>query len=269
MKILFIYAHNKPEFWLDGLYGALQELARTNSVDFYNIFENKGEFRLENYDFVLGWGAFGSPADEYIRRNRLKIGKCGLCIAGNTTRPFQAEKYDVLFYETNWVKEYLELATVGVPLVKAFGINTNIFNRIEYATPIVYDYLGVGAFATWKRWDKFNSKKGMRLVVGEFQKNNQAESSTIVKDLMLNGTGVMPMVHPFDLANLYHWSRTVYIPADVFGGGERAVMEAISCGCSVEIEEDNPKLAEIVATGVVDHIEYAKQLEKGIKLCVS
>ena len=267
MKILFVNDYKYPKLWLDGLYGALQELERTHKIDYYNLNDKNGEPKFDSYDFVLGHGGFNSPVDNYLIRNIHKIKKCGLCIGGNATMPREADKYSVLFYETDWVREFLQLSTLNVPLVKAFGINTDIYSPIEYATPLVFDYLGVGSFSDWKRWDKFKNKDGIKMIVGEFQENNPEESTAIVKDLMLSGIGCMPTVHPFDLSNLNHWSRTVYIPASIFGGGERAVLEARACGCNVEIEDDNPKLKELLDCEIPSHIDYAKQLEKGILKC--
>ena len=87
-------------------------------------------------------------------------------------------------------------------------------------------------------------KQGNKLVVGEYQLNNEQESLNIVRHLVSNGVMVSGMINPYDLANLYHYSRTLYMPSDIYGGGERAVLEARSCGLQVEIEQDNDKLKE-------------------------
>ncbi len=44
------------------------------------------------------------------------------------------------------------------------------------------------------------------------------------------------------LNELYNSAASVYVPAPVFGGGERAVLEARAAGAAVEVEADNPKL---------------------------
>ena len=72
------------------------------------------------------------------------------------------------------------------------------------------------------------------------------------------------MVEPKKLMCLYNLASTVYIPADVMGGGERAVLEARACGRHVEVSEDNPKLQELLTCPIWDHHYYAYQLEKGI-----
>jgi hypothetical protein len=63
---------------------------------------------------------------------------------------------------------------------------------------------------------------------------------------------------------IYQNSKNVYIPANINGGGERAVLEARSCGCNVEVENDNPKLKELVYSKIPSHIDYADNLLKGL-----
>jgi hypothetical protein len=58
----------------------------------------------------------------------------------------------------------------------------------------------------------------------------------------------------------------VYVPDDVFGGGERAVLEARSLGVQVAIEDDNPKLKELLTSPIYDHVYYAQQLGRCLDL---
>jgi hypothetical protein len=148
--------------------------------------------------------------------------------------------------------------------IKAFGINTDIFFKTNFGDRPI-DFLGVGAFAKWKRWDKMTHKKGNRLVVGEIQQFNPIESMTIVGHLIACGVGVIPNVDPETLAKFYNLAKTVYLPAAVFGGGERAVLEARSCGCNVEVEDDNPKLKELLTCPISNSQDYADKLLLGIK----
>jgi len=64
----------------------------------------------------------------------------------------------------------------------------------------------------------------------------------------------------------YNRAKIVYIPANIIGGGERAVLEARACGCKVEVEPDNPKLQELLNCPLWDTNYYTDQLVKGI-LC--
>ena len=277
-KILFVYDHQYPDLWQDGLWAALKELEADFAISYANLHlaDSKSPFDHHperaainpNYDFYLGWGAFGSSVDTFLRSNYGPVlreknpkAKVGLCIAGNAFPPTGANNYDILFYETKWYRPQIDWHQ---NIVQAFGINGDIYQP-DTSIPKLWDYLGVGALADWKRWERMKAKPGTRLVVGEYQRGNEPESLRIAQQLLRSGAGVLPMVPATTLAHIYNQARTVYIPADINGGGERAVLEARACGISVEVEDDNPKLQELVALEKIPtHIDYAKQLKKGI-----
>jgi hypothetical protein len=260
MKIAFVYYHKYPEIWRDGLWAALQILTQAHDVEMINLFSDSLP-ELKDYDFVLGWGAINSPADIAIHNAPIKK---GLCIAGNVHLPNKnTEQYNVVFYETGWFSPYVQ----DLPLaIKAFGVNTDIYHPMSI--PKVFDVLSVGAFADWKRQHMVTIEDGVRLVVGEIQEDNMDESMRIINDLNSLGVGTMDMVPPEKLAILYNMSTMVYIPADINGGGERAVWEAKVCGCDVKVENDNPKLKELLYSDPVGHIKYAEDLDRGIRLAV-
>lgn len=284
-KILFIFEHEDEANWKDGLWAALELLKQDFDIYKHNLKTSKGELPLppDQVDFILGWGAFGSPADKEIqsraavqRDHYKKPYKTGLCIAGNAMHPDGINNYDVLFYETEWYKPQIE---VHPRAIHAFGINSDIFHYVgeivnehsrltQSEDGYLWDYLTVGAFANWKRQDKICFKQGTKMAVGQIQKGNMRESIEIVGQLILGGCGVSDMVPPERLANFYRSARNVYIPADINGGGERSVLEARACGINVEIEPDNAKLAELITSPVWDHYYYAEQIKKGILLCL-
>ena len=267
-KILFVYDHKNPKHWMDGLWAALNLLEKDFEIQKVNLQDTKEKGHIKPnkppFDFVLGWGAFGSEVDLYMAW--VDEQPKGLCIAGNVNPPKGANKYNILFYETKWYRSQIDFHD---NIWQAFGVNTDLFNTIDISTPVVWDYIGVGALANWKRWDRMTKKQGNRLVVGEYQKENEEESLAIAQNLLREGVMVSDSVHPFDLVNFYHWSRTLYIPADVTGGGERAILEARSCGLEVEIEDDNDKLRELLDCDIPSHHDYYKQLKKGIERCIS
>ncbi len=133
----------------------------------------------------------------------------------------------------------------------------------------IINYLSVGAFAKWKRHDKIKNKEGRRFVLGEIQKDNMLESMEIITDLLKNKIGVIPQQNSQDLNLIYNNTVTVYIPADIYGGGERAVLEARSCGCDVIVEDDNPKLQELLKSPLWDEVYYSNQLKKGVESCLN
>ena len=252
LEINFIFQGREDEMVHDGLWAALKLLENSYQVN-YN---GKGKA-----DFTLGWGGFQSEVDEYVRAQQ---GPKGLCIGGNAFAPENMFDYDVLFYETEWYRPNIEKHP---NIYHAFGINGDIF-KYQHTRKKYWDWLGVGAFASWKRWDKMTFRKGRRLVVGHYQEDNEDESIEIVKTLLRNGVMVSPKVTSEEIVNLYYASQRIYIPANIMGGGERAVWEARACGCPVIVEEDNPKLLEMTENVVRDHLYYYKQLVKGIESCL-
>jgi len=256
-RILFVFDHKYPEIWADGLWAALNILEEDFEITRLNLAHPK-DFVLTRDDFILGWGAFGSKVDKWVKG---MPNTKALCIAGNAIGPYGADAYDVLFYETKWYRQYIKFHK---HIVHAFGINTDIFCPVDIPIPVIWDYIGVGSFSSWKRWEKMSVKKGNKLVIGEYQIENEQESNDIVRSLLKDHVMVSNMVNPFELANYYHWSRTLYMPSDENGGGERAVLEARSCGLQVEIEDDNQKLKDLLDCPIPDHISYAQSLKKGI-----
>jgi len=259
-KLLFVYEHKKPEYWMDGLWAALNLLEEDFEILKCNIAtEAITSEGLQDY-FILGWGGFNSRVDSIIQSWPTN-NKKGLCIGSNGFPPAGANSYDVLFYETKWYRPQIAFHK---NIVHAFGVNTDIFSPSPIPNPIVWDYIGAGSLAIWKRWERMIDKTGNKLVVGDYQVDNEAESMGIVKELVKGNVMVSDQIHPLDLVNYMHWSRTAYVPADLIGGGERFVLEARACGLNVEIEEDNPKLQELLECEIWDHYYYAKQLKKGI-----
>jgi hypothetical protein len=90
---------------------------------------------IPEWDFILGWGAFGSPTDavmQHLHKSGHKSPR-GLCIGGNAVAPPDnvSEIYDVLFYETEW---YRPVIAHHRRIRRAFGINTNIY-RLDAPPP--------------------------------------------------------------------------------------------------------------------------------------
>lgn len=258
-RLLFVYYSKHPVEVQDGLWAALELLKKDFDIKKMNL-ASKREFYEP--DFVLAWGAWSSPADKQARQ--FKCPK-GLCIGGNTFPPDKSDEYDVLFYETKWYQPQIKHHK---NIVHAFGVNTDVYQEIEPPTKRDIDYLGVGAFALWKRWEKMGDKIGHRLVVGEYQEDNEEESGEIWDALCEKGVHCMKMVSSRKLNVLYNRAKTVYLPAEVIGGGERAVLEARAAGCKVEVEPYNPKLGELLDCELYDQHYYYKQLKRGIESCL-
>jgi hypothetical protein len=250
----FVYSLPKEHdfLWKDGLWAALQTL------DFQMINLQKTQ-EIPECEYVLAWGGFQSHAEKFVRDLKHKDSKLkiGLCIGGNATIPYTIGDWDILFYETDWYRPQI---SAHPNIVKAFGVNTDIFKPIK--TEKIWDCITVGAFANWKRLHLLKKKRGYRLAVGDIQKGNTEESMAIVNDLLSDGVCISDMVDQYTLAKIYNSAKKVYVPAQIIGGGERTVWEAKACGVEVECEPDNPKLQELIDSPVKDHLYYAEQLKK-------
>lgn len=269
-KVLFVYDHKTPQLWRDGLWAALKILEGEFDIWMENLQEYHSMIVEGGWDFILGWGAINGPVDMELKKPVYRHTKRGLCLAGNVFLPI-TDDYDVYFYETEWARKWLISNSPYIDsskLVHAFGINSDIYTPWKEA-PIIWDWLSVGAFAYWKRHERMLSKHGNKLVVGEIQKENKLESFDIISNLLLEGVAISDSVYPTKLRNIYNCSGKIYIPADINGGGERAVLEARSCDKEVIVEDDNPKLQELLTSPVWNHVYYADQLKKGILECLS
>lgn len=263
MKLLFVHEQKDLSWWQDGLARALKELEKEFKVDYFNPHLETPP--KKTYDFVFGIGSFSSVVAEFLKDVE---GKKGLYVAGcSAPIPSWASRFDVIWYENDWVlKNYLDELrrfSLDTQFILCFGVNTEIYRDLNLKREI--DLLGVGALAYWKRWHEFIGRPGVKLIIGEYQKDNEVESNDIATALLRNGIGVMPVVSAQKLAYFYNLTQKVYVPASIIGGGERAVLEARACGCQIEIEPDNPKLEEYLNwTPLPDHKWCAERLKEGI-----
>jgi glycosyltransferase involved in cell wall biosynthesis len=260
-RILFVYESKLPVTVQDGLWAAI-ELLRQDFV-IYKVNVALDAPHETPADFILGWGAFNSKVDKMLQSVETDVPK-GLCVGSSASDPIGMEKYAVLFCETEWFRAKVK---DHPNTIHAFGINTDIYWKTLH-TAKIWDWITVGAFSTWKRQNLLLKKPGVKMAIGEIQKDNYAESLKIISQLLTEGVAISDMVPSEVLSRIYNASRNVYIPAITQGGGERAVLEARACGIPVVVEGDNPKLMELLKSEVYDHHYYARQLKKGILSCL-
>ncbi len=265
-NLLFVFDHQSPRLWRDGLRAALALVERRIPVRYCNLRLSQPANHLDGSTaFVLGWGAIGSPADRCIRELSLptSVGT-GLVLGGTWPDPQGDETYHRLFFETQWHGRRLRRWFESERLVHAFGCDRSLFVPSSALDPAI-DALTVGAFALWKRQEMLIGLEGLRLAVGEIQAENREESMLVISRLLQAGVAVAGFQRPESLLRLYLASRLVYIPASLHGGGERVVLEARACGRRVVVERDNPKLEELVRGPVYDEHYFASQLFSGLR----
>jgi len=257
VKLSFVYS-GSGRYWRDGLRAALSILEKDWDIEYYNFFNSAVSVPKSN--FTLVWGAFGSPQVSYVAQLDCKK---GICVAGGQVHP-DVHKFDVVFVETLW--HIREFRKIGIDAKLAFGTNTALFVPIpeqKKAFRAIYP----AAFARWKRHQIFAKKYGRQgLAVGYIQPNGWEYEC--VEVCLENGVTVLPMVTPEVLVWLYNASKRVHITSDIWGGGERAVLEGLACGLDVRVEKDNPKLVELLAENkkkLWTESDYAKALKEGIE----
>ena len=259
---------NKLNSWHDGFTEAISILSNSFEVDWWNECEKEltGDDaikELNQYDFIIVKSVWRGEIDIALRKIGDKIEPpLGLMISGSKVRPINKELgfYDVIWYETNW---YFDRVRRHPNAFHGFGIDRTIMIP-DLQAEKKYDWILVGAPRKYKRVHKLLDKKGKKLFIGDLT-NNDSYSRELLKLLEDNDIDVINFVEYSELSKYYNSSKSCYVPTKLHGGGERAVLEARSCGIKVEICDDNPKLKELLTCDIWDSNYYARQLEVGIR----
>jgi len=268
MKVLIVYhipsTLRRSFEWSDGFAAGIELLAKQWDVAWYNVDvdDPAGVGRLQDYDFVLAKSNWGWVVDSFVRDELSgSPTRRGIAVSGSSMPPSGARMkfYDAVFYETDWYRPFLS----NHPLtVHAFGVNTDTMNPSVQQRKKEIDWLTVGAFRRHKRQWLILDRPGAKVAIGDISEGDPE----ILDTLRRGGVTILDYMGQEALAEMYGRAKGVYIPAELQGGGERAVLEARACGTNVIVESDNPKLTELVTMAEVpDHRYYANQLARGIE----
>jgi glycosyltransferase involved in cell wall biosynthesis len=262
VRLYFVFTQPHPETWRDGLWAALQLLAEDFEVMPVNL--ATGETPPPEGDHILmAWGDFDSAPEAACRHLKARVK--ALQMGGMAMSSIPIDNYDVVFAETDWHRRSLAEVRGHKRVRHAFGVNTDIYYP-HHPVMKLFDWITVGSWTYWKRQYLLTNKPGTKLAVGErYIDSNPEEAPVVVADHLRAGITVSPFVSPERLAQLYNASRACYIPAELLGGGERAVLEARACGLPVIVEQDNPKLIELAGGPILSHHDFAAALRAGFK----
>lgn len=256
--VVFVYSHLKPEMLEhDGLMTAVRKLgwAECNLAVNPTVYSSNA--------ILVGWGPFGGDVDMHINSAYHNMNKKALCMSAYM-EPVHSE-YDVVFYETEHAKRFLEEQGCKSKLVHAFGVDTEYWYN-QTKTPKIFDHITVGGWNNWHRYEKCLGLEGFNLAIGGIMRENLQQSMSLMMSLALDGWMVSDEVHPHYLRRLYNMSHKAYLPAEF--GQERAVLEARSMGLEIELPGDNPKLDELLNGPIYGVDYYTEQLSKGVKSCL-
>ena len=258
MKICVLYnvSNNSIKYnsWHDGFTKAISILKKTFDIDMINSFDNSN-INFNQYNLVFFKESFSGNIYRKYKSQLVKNNKLGLFISSSNVIPNNNKLniYDILFYETKWYYEYARLNR-HPNAYHAFGIDNAVMKpKIQEK---IYDVIFVGNIVNYKRPLKILDLPGKKICLG-FQGDK-----SIIKKLLENDVEIVEFIEYHKLADYYNKSKLCYIPCSIHGGGERAVLEARSCGIPVKIEDDNTKLKELCESEIYTSIYYSKQIEK-------
>jgi hypothetical protein len=239
--------------WKDGFTGAIDILKNKFNITMVNAMDNKN-IDFTPFDIIFFKEGFnGKYYNKY--KNNIVNKKKGLFISCSNEIPKDTDMniYDVLFYETEWYYNYANLKR-HKNAYHAFGINTQVMKPLNLEKE--YDVIFVGAIKSYKRPLKILKYPGKKICLGVNSDNKMVEK------LRSSGVEVREFIEYDELCMFYNKSKLCYIPCEIHGGGERAVLEARACGINVEVEPDNNKLKELLLSPIYSSEYYAEQIEK-------
>jgi hypothetical protein len=242
--------------WKDGLWKAIHLLGKDCFIHGYNISQG-GVWTKSGWDIVLFWG---SSQSKYIPEVlSFKCKKAMLFGGGYIDDPI-LHQFDIVFVEEDWT--LAQMRAKGINAHLAFGTNTEIFKPMDL--PMTWDYIYPAAFAKWKYHYKFvDYVKGKRaLAIGHIQPDNVEEETW--KLCLENNITVIPMVNNEVLVWLLNQSGEVVITSDIYGGGQRSVLEALACKRPINKELLNERLLSVYNRGLLTEVDYYKALKKGL-----
>lgn len=244
MKIAFVWQGISDEKirdrWKDGLRYAIDKIAKTHDVTFYEPWDD-----IVGEDVILYWEApitaQGQNAPHYnkVRQNPTKK---ALLFAGGQIRKEWVTGFDLLFLESKINEK--ECDDLGIPWHHAFGVNTKEFSVKQRSTKEKrYDGMLHGTCASWKRQWLIGEAFGNRgCVIGKGQDSDPYPFNRC-KEL---GADVFPESSPSIIKELMQDSVALVNCCDYWGGGQRATLEAMAVGLPVVCCNDSPKNMEFI-----------------------
>lgn len=237
MRIAFTWYEITNYKWrlTDGLGAALALLQQKHTIGYFEPHDHKG---IEAFkpDVLLHWGPL---CGNDIKDVKYLPYKKAICFAGGPIDELNVDGFDLYFTESA-VNEQ-EFTKFGVPWKRAFGINEQMFK--PEALPKKYDGMFAGTFAKWKRPYLFAQAVGDKGVAIGLHQAHEPECYQVC---YAAGVEVHPDTHRSQIPAFINQSHTVVNCADVWGGGQRLTLEAMSCNVPPIVMKDSPKNCEYV-----------------------
>lgn len=249
--------------WHDGFVKAIKILIKEYdyNISIFNL-EKEKYIDFNEYNCIiiksnkLVEDLLNSKYNNWLKIWKLKIKIC--CIGNSKWIPDKKgiEMFDILLYETDWYYKFASLNRHNYAF-KAFGVDTDIMKPIKIKKE--FDCIFVGSVCKYKRPLKILNIQGKKCIIGQLTDKNIISKLKDNKDIK-----VYNFQSYENLSLFYNKSKLCYVPCILQGGGERAVLEARACGIPVKIENDNPKLKELLNGKIYTSYDYASQINKAI-----
>lgn len=200
-------------------------------------------------DAFLGFSDFSRPYLDEIKDKGIPI---ALCYTGGRFEHYK-DVPDIIFVESKSYVKWME--EMGLPVVQAFGTNTELFK--PWSQPKLFDAFFPGTFAGWKRFELFADAMGDKGLTCGWWQSNEPE----IKDYLFEkGVAVLHHQLPESIVQLYNMSHTVVVTSKDIGGSQRTVLEALACNIPVIVMEDSTMTSEYVREcGIGEIIPPAKE----------
>lgn len=238
MKIDFLWhgMNDNRERMNDGLFKAMETIEEDHEVNYKEPTDDIDS------DIVLYWEApctyRGEFSEEYKRVLELDL-PTALLFAGGPLQEEWVDGFDLAFVESEVNEQDFE--ETGVPYKRAFGINDEIFQLMDFET----EWTGVHhcTCASWKRVELLaEALQEEALVFGKFQPSDPRP----FQDCENHGAEVRGQQSYSRTAELLNKCEVLVQTSSSRGGGQRATLEAMACGLPVIAMEDSPKNKEFV-----------------------
>jgi len=224
--------------WNDGLAQAMKIIEKEHTVTYHDQYSTT----WEDSDVILLWEATCTAKSEHadfynaIRRSsKKKI----LLFAGGPIEYLDAVGFDLYLVESE-INER-EFEALELPWMRAFGINSTVMKPEKQ--PKVFDGMFAATCASWKRLDLFSLALGSKGVVcGRYQQNDRMPFEHVRN----NGTLLLPELKQEAVASLLNASWVHVNTSEFWGGGQRSLLESLSCGIPAIAMSDSPKNSEYI-----------------------
>jgi len=249
MKIAFLWegvSYRWPDRTHDGLWAAIQILQERHQI---LCLEPDDERAIMAFapDAILYWAPFTARTKNLVTQYPFKK---AICFAGGPIEPGNVDGFDLYFTESE-INE-IELALLGKPFMRAFGVNEQLYKPME--VPKRYTAAFAGSFALWKRPELFAKAVGKG---GIWIGQKQPHETIAYEVCEQHGVETRDELLSEEVPPILNAANCVLNTAGEWGGGQRLTLEAMACNVPVIVMHDAPKNKEFVEESGCGLVCYA------------